>query len=213
MIPTPIGRVGAIGRTTLQFRRRQALDLTTGILTIRLNVATLFGMMRTCFTVLLALGATLLLAGCMTVQERFPAQAPEQVWTALKAAAETPAYDDWVVDRNEVWISEEERRIEIYRQLDRVLHRPGYEPLREDRTWRFQVTLEATDPPQATFVSRGMGVPAHAQLEGERYFDLVWEVLGGRPQDPQADETDEADETGGSDPAAGPANLYYNGTR
>ena len=64
---------------------------------------------------------------------------------ALIAVAETPDYssDDpnerWIVDENHVAVFDEERRIEIYRKLDRMLHRPGAKPIRQDRTWRFRL--------------------------------------------------------------------------
>ncbi|MHC4138003.1 MAG: hypothetical protein ACYS0K_23940, partial [Planctomycetota bacterium] len=71
---------------------------------------------------------------------------------------------------NEVWLDEPEARIEIFRRLSRPVPRPGAEPQSQQRDWRFQIRLESSDPPAATFVSRSGGVPMHAHAEAERYF-------------------------------------------
>ena len=123
----------------------------------------------------------LLLAGCTTVKRSFPDLTAEQVWPVLVAVAETPDYGDWRVVDNEVWVDEEDRRIEIYRRLRRILHRPAAKPLDEQRTWRFQIRLQEKEPLVAVFVSRGWGVPAHAQIEGDRYFGDVAIQLSGMP--------------------------------
>ena len=127
------------------------------------------------------LPVVLLLAGCATVRQSFPGSTADQVWTALVVVAETPQYDDWTVPTNEVWVDEPNRRIEVYRRLQRVLYRPGAGPHHERRTWRFEIRLEPTDPPEAVFESRGWGVPAQAQIEGGRYFSDVLNLLSGYP--------------------------------
>jgi hypothetical protein len=76
-----------------------------------------------------------------------------------------------------VHVDEATARIEVYRELDRVLRRPGARPLRQHRTWRFQIVMEGVEPPAATFVSRGFAIPTHAAAEGERYFEGVWSFL------------------------------------
>lgn len=128
------------------------------------------------------------LAGCATVRQSFPGSTADQVWTALVTVAERPQYDDWTVPTNDVWVDEPNRRIEVYRRLQRVLYRPGAGPHRERRTWRFEIRLEPTDPPEAVFESRGWGVPAQAQIEGGRYFGDVLNLLSGftAPQPPPA---------------------------
>lgn len=146
----------------------------------------------------LAIGVTLLLApsllGCTRLRESFPGQAPEHVWRALVAVAESPDYDHpdptrrWFVVENDVWLDEAEARIEIYRRLRRDVHRSGSGPHREDRTWRFGVRLEATDPPEATFVSRDWGVPMQALDEARRYFADVRGLLRGPPGEEMTDD-------------------------
>ncbi|MDY7107418.1 MAG: hypothetical protein SYC29_02160 [Planctomycetota bacterium] len=133
------------------------------------------------------LAAVTALTGCTTIVETFPDEDPGHVWTALKAVAETPDYssDDpaerWFVKENHVYVDEENARIEIYRELDRVLHRARTNPIREQRTWKFQIIYEPQpDPPTAIFTSRRLGVPMQAADEAERYFADVWELLGGR---------------------------------
>jgi len=135
-------------------------------------------------------------AGCTTVKETFPREDPGHVWRTLVAVAHTPDYDDpdpasrWFVKENRVWVDRERGRIEIYRELDRMRHLTSVTPRREQRTWRFQVLYEGGQPPSATFVSRGIGVPMQAHEEGRRYFDDVWAMLAGAgdmaaPEPPQ----------------------------
>ena len=131
--------------------------------------------------------AAFTLAGCTSFREEFPGQDVPQLWTALVAVAETPDYSDddpdkrWIVQENDVWVDEENARIEVYRKVHRLLHRARTEPLLENRTWRFQVVMEQSDPPTAEFVSRGFAVPTHATMEAERFFEDVWSILGGPP--------------------------------
>ncbi|NNF43797.1 MAG: hypothetical protein HKN62_12290 [Phycisphaerales bacterium] len=134
-----------------------------------------------------ALAALVLATGCTSVTEVFPGERADHVWAAMVAVAETPEYetDDpterWTVRENEVWVDEENARIEIYRTLDRVLHQPRTRPVRQQRTWRLQVWFDSTEPPVATVVSRGAAVPMHAAGEADRYFADVWNVLEGSP--------------------------------
>lgn len=95
----------------------------------------------------------------------------------MLAVAESPEYDDWHVTMNEVWVDDEQARIEVYRELRRILHRPRQQQVNQRRTWRFQITLEDDDPPTARIVSRGMSVPAHAMKEVDRYLVDVRSML------------------------------------
>ncbi len=134
--------------------------------------------------------AVFTLSGCTTVHREFAGLPSDQVWTALVAVAESPNYDDWTVTENDVWVDETARRIEIYRRLRRVIHQPASKTRRENREWRFQVIFE---PPLATFTSRGMGVPSHAQDEADRYFEDVLDILGGMPPQDEAPSTASSD--------------------
>ena len=129
------------------------------------------------------------LGGCTTAREPFPAQDPGQVWRALVTVAESPSYDHpdprerWTVRKNSVWVDEPADRIEIYRELVRYLHDPRKPERRQERTWRFRVTLQRdADPPTAEFTGRDFAVPSHVWDEAVRYFDDVWAILGGREQ-------------------------------
>lgn len=139
-------------------------------------------------TVLAAGLVASLAAGCTTVTETFPDESPEQVWTALIAVAETPDYgspdpaERWLVRRNDVWVDPEVARIEIYRVLDRVRQLPMQEPRRDSREWRLQVTFLEEPHPTATFTSRGLAIPAHAQAEAARYFADVHRLLDGEAE-------------------------------
>ena len=136
------------------------------------------------------------LPGCSRVRQEFSGDA-EQVWTAMLAVAQSPSYEDeedpdkrWTVKENHVAVFEDEARIEIYRELERVLHRAAARPWREERQWRFRVVLDwERDPMRATFTSRGWGVPTQAAAEGDRYFADVLDLLSGRvvPQDDAVD--------------------------
>ena len=156
-----------------------------------------------------AMALVTLLNGCTTVRQAFPEQDSAQVWTALVAAAETPNYDPadprdrWTVTENHIWVDEEHSRIEVYRELDRVLHLPRMKPRHEEQTWRFEVLFNPdSDPPIARFKGRSFAVPMQAVEEGERYFADVWALLGTPqevvPREPQliepGDEPVERDE-------------------
>ncbi len=120
-----------------------------------------------------------LCTGCTYVDFTFEGYSSDQVWKAMVVAAETPTYDDWHVAENNVWVDPTEYRIEIYRRLRRVLHRPESEPRREAQTWKFDVRMIALDPPKARLVSRSAAVPIHATREGQRYFLDVHDLLLG----------------------------------
>ena len=122
-----------------------------------------------------------IMGGCTTVEHSFLGYDSRQVWTAMVAVARTPAYDDWKIAANDVWVDEREYRIEVYRHLRRVLYSPDANPHRESRTWRFEIRLVEFDPPVARLVSRGVGQPTDAQREGKRYFRDVHDVLLGVP--------------------------------
>lgn len=129
---------------------------------------------------LVALGC---LCGCTSIKQSFPGHAPQHVWAAMVAVARTPNYESpdpdktWTVVTNEVRLYEPEARIEIFRRLFRSVPRLGAEPQSQQREWRFQIRLESSDPPAATFVSRGGSVPMHAHAEAERYFADVRSLL------------------------------------
>ncbi|MBT8462777.1 MAG: hypothetical protein KJO44_09690 [Gemmatimonadetes bacterium] len=133
----------------------------------------------------------LMLPGCTTVHQEFPNIPSDQVWSAMIAVAETPSYDGadptgrWTVRENHVWVDADNARVEIYRELHRMLRRARTQPIEQRRTWKFQVMLDGGPPPHGVFVSRGWGVPAHARREGERYWNDVRRLLGaGRmPED------------------------------
>ncbi len=167
-------------------------------------------MKRTTITLTGLLLASLWLTGCTQVRQSFPGKDPGQVWTAMVAVANTPDYSDpdpaqrWQVKENRVWIDEETARIEIYRELDRVLNLASAKPRREHRTWEFQILYEGGDPPSATFVSRGWGVPMQAADEGDRYFADVWDMLGGPVEDAPAPQAEEAIPADDAEPAAEP---------
>ena len=131
------------------------------------------------------------LGGCTTMGETFTRHPADQVWTAMIDAANSPTYDDWKVATNEVYVVESQRRIEIFREVERVLYRADAPPHAEDRTWRFEITLLETDPPHAEFVSRGFGKPTDARAESRRFFGDVYDVLADVPIASGADLHDE----------------------
>ena len=155
------------------------------------HFATLMRMNRTISLqsmVFASLVSMTLLGGCTTVRETFAGHDPDQVWTALKAVANSPSGgystgepdDRWTVRENRVWADEPGGRIEIYRALERELYQPGgaVEPLHQERTWKLRVRMIERDPPTVEFTSRQWGGPAHAWDEAARYFEEVREILG-----------------------------------
>lgn len=130
------------------------------------------------------------LTGCVTRMHTFEGHDADSVWTAMLAVAKTPDYktgppaERWTVRENRVWADPEQSRIEIFRRLERILYQPASRPRYEDRQWKFQVTLEERDPPTVSFTSREIGVPSHAWDEADRFFNEVWDVLGGKQVEP-----------------------------
>ena len=134
--------------------------------------------------------------GCATRTQAFPGYDAESVWTAMTGVARTPEYDDmpadkrWEVTQNEVWDDPEQRRIEIYRRLQRVVYRPKLERAVERREWRFRVSLVLVDgEPEARFTSRDPVIAAWLWQEADRYFHDVRVLLGEDVSEPEAPET------------------------
>ena len=131
--------------------------------------------------------ALCLLAGCTSSRESFPGYARAEVWEAMVDVARAPSYahlapeERWAVRRNDVWVDNVNRRIELHRRLVRERSEPNVRPRREERTLQLQIALDPqSDPPTALARSVGTGLPAHAWEAIDRYFDGVWEDLGGR---------------------------------
>jgi hypothetical protein len=131
--------------------------------------------------------------GCASMVETFSGHDADEVWTAMMAVARTPDYsaadpaDRWTVRENHVWVDESNRRIEIFRRLERDLYQPAARHRHQQRQWKMQAALEERDPPTVRFRARQASVPAHVWEEAERYFDEVREVLeGGLPGESEA---------------------------
>src|SRR5688572_25508895 len=94
--------------------------------------------LRASFIIITIAIACLACTGCTVQRMTFPNHDPDEVWTAMVAVAQTPDYNHpdytkrWTVRVNEVWVNPERSQIEIYRRLERVLHRPGSQPLHEE---------------------------------------------------------------------------------
>ena len=146
--------------------------------------------------------ALAVISGCTSIERTYDGYSSDQVWTAMVAAAESPAYADWKVAANDVWVDESAQRIEIYRHLRRVLFRPGAEPHRETQTWRIELRLNRGNPPTATFASRGLGLPTDVQYEANRFFLDVHDLLRGVPAETGRLVADEAllDSLGADEP-------------
>ncbi len=131
--------------------------------------------------------------GCKSVEtQSYVDRDAGQVWTAMKAVAETPSfYDDWVVTANDVAVYEVDYRIEVHRELMRDMVIPGGGgPQRESREMDQTITLVVGDDdddidngpqPIIKFVSKRATVPVRAKNEADLFFADVWELLGGRP--------------------------------
>jgi hypothetical protein len=120
-------------------------------------------------------------AGCTTRSQVFEGYSQDQLWTAMVATARSPAYDDWKISDNEVYIDEDARRIEIFRVLKRTLVSPYSEPRRESEEWKFQIVLardEELGQPLVDFTARQVDVPAHVWDEADRYFMQMRTLLG-----------------------------------
>lgn len=113
----------------------------------------------------------------------------DQVWAAMKAVAQTPDYythsddigDRWIVRENDVAFDDDVRRMEVYRKLERELHKPLAPVTREEREWKFEIALEeppVVAVPTMRFRTRNAGVPAHAWDEASWFFNEVEAFLG-----------------------------------
>ncbi len=117
------------------------------------------------------------LMGCGGQTASFPGHSDPEVWNAMVTVAENPEYQDWHVTENRIAATRTEGRIEIYRVLQRDLVQPGRPPRREEEDWNISVQFLYTDPPTIEFLSRDAGIPAHAWIEADRYFDDIRRVL------------------------------------
>lgn len=129
--------------------------------------------MALCLLALLA-GCSL---GCQAHQFTYQDHDPEQVWQAMRSAAESPEYENWHVNANEVTVHDDDKRIEVHRVLERELHRPNARTLQEQQTWKMAIRLIETDPPTAEFVARNWTVPVKAQWQAWQYFQTVEDLL------------------------------------
>jgi hypothetical protein len=149
--------------------------------------------------------SVLLLAACTSEVRVFDGYDPGTVWQAMLTAAQQPRYPDWKVTANDVWVDETRHRIEVLRLVRRVYFQPAAPPHHEDRTWRFEMRLEHSEPPEATFVSRGFGMPTEAQAEALRYFADVEAALLHLPEPPPPESDREViDSMGLDDPRPEP---------
>jgi len=140
------------------------------------------------------------MTGCGSYQRVYPGEDPARVWTALKAAAETPDYNPadytkrWNVDVNQVFVVDDEHRIEVYRELSRILQRPRTQPIHEDREWTYTVTMKPNPDEgsvKASLRFRDAAIPMKAREEADRFFHDVAVILGiPDPQDAMFDEAD-----------------------
>jgi len=134
-------------------------------------------------SVAIALAAAALV-GCASESATFSGRPRDQVWTAMVAVAEQPRYADWRMLDNRVVVDDERQEIYIARQLRRDLVRPGADEVRQDRSYRFDIVLEATPedrpdtPPTVTFSTVQPIMPARLFEEADRYFAEVAELLG-----------------------------------
>ena len=148
--------------------------------------------MKTILQVILLISLQFIMVGC-SIKESFPGSTSDQVWTAMKATAQSPDYQDahytkrWTIIDNFVDIDEESHVIEIDRSLERVLQRPMTNPLYEKSSWIFTVELIDGDPPVASIHNRGVSLPTKFQFEAERFFSEMRMLLKSPDSDPAVD--------------------------
>ncbi len=126
------------------------------------------------------------LIGCASESRSYPGYTQQQVWTAVVAVSRNPDYSDpldptnrWTVVRNDAWVDEPNHRVEIQRELRRVLIRDGAKPLHESREWMFTVEMEPRERPVVHFTIRGTRIPAHGWREEDRFFTDLGSFLEG----------------------------------
>jgi len=122
--------------------------------------------------------AALMAAGCSTYRHEYPDHSSEQVWSAALAVAESPDYGDtWNVTENHVWIDDEWARIEVTRELRRIVKKPYHQSVKERRDWQFRIELVSDDPATLEFTNRNPTIPGWSYEEAERFFTEVNEML------------------------------------
>lgn len=146
----------------------------------------------------LSLGLALVaLGGCTTRTQVFEGYSDDQLWTAMVATANAPEYDDWRIRRNEVFVDDDSRRIEVFRVLRRTYVSPYAEPSRQEREWRFEILLARDEElgfPMVDFTARQVTVPAHVWQEADRYFAQMRTLLGPVAAAPSTDADSDQDD-------------------
>ena len=136
---------------------------------------------------LLVFAVLVLLTGCTVYERNYPGRSADQVWSAMVAVAQQPDYSSekwgkWHVMQNEVWVDEPKARIEVYRELRRVVHNAGsVGPDEQDREYRMTIRLRDSGTPRIRFETRALEIPADGFTESQRFFDDVGELLEGMP--------------------------------
>lgn len=136
---------------------------------------------------LFILAAAFVLTGCTVYERNYPGRTSDQVWSAMVAVAQQPDYDSekwgkWHVMQNEVWVDEPKARIEVYRELRRVVYNAGMvKPDEQDREYRMTIKLRDSGTPRIRFETRALELPTDGFTESQRYFDDVGALLEGMP--------------------------------
>lgn len=162
------------------------------------------------FVAMTAAVGALVTAGCSTYKHTYPQHSAEQVWSAALAVAESPDYDeDWRVTENHVWVDDEWARMEIDRELRRVVKKPYHQAVKERRDWQFRVELISEEPATLAFTNRTPMIPGWSYDEAERFFSDVNAMLMAVPatgvedaEPPQPEVKFEQPEMNGEDDAA-----------
>jgi hypothetical protein len=125
------------------------------------------------------------LAGCSTpMQHTFPNADRSHLWTAMVATANAPEYNDdgiqgrWIVVENDVDANPDQARIDVRREITRILHLPRQKDQHDRREVKFSVYLLPTNPPTIEFISKSTYfIAVRGEIEATRYFSAVNQML------------------------------------
>ncbi|MBC24592.1 MAG: hypothetical protein CMJ32_11860 [Phycisphaerae bacterium] len=131
------------------------------------------------FMLILACLMQVNMVACSSHTRSYPGFSKDQVWDAAVTASENPEYFDWYVMVNEVWVDSTGQRIEILRELRRDYAGPQTDAYRQDRHWKFTVTMdEDSSVPELRITCRVAALPARFVDESAHFFDEVAYLLG-----------------------------------
>ncbi len=143
-----------------------------------------------------AIGLALAVQGCAIGSESrsYPGADVNTLFDTAVSVAEDRSAPNWLVTENNVWVSRGERRIELFRVLERELVRDGAPREEQRQTWSMTmwvmaaapegdpVTGEIRNDPEVRIESRSSRPPAQFWVHADAMFDAIESRLDDPPR-------------------------------